>query len=126
MSVRIFRCHPARNFQKSNWGTRILRCIGGGRKPYTYHLSNAAFHLWLGQHIRPCCLAQLSSELPWSVGLENALKRFHAIWDALGTVITRPDVISRVDAAFDFKIDCPNFKAEHFLSKAAKDNTWRK
>jgi len=117
---------PGQEFSEIKLGNENFALRRGGRKPYTYHLSNTAFHLWLGPRIRPCCHAQLSSELLWSVGLENALKRFHAIWDALGTVITRPDVISRVDAAFDFKIDCPNFKAEHFLSKAAKDNTWRK
>lgn len=105
---------PGREFSEITLSNESFALHRGGRKPYTYHLSNTAFHLWLGQRIRPGCLAQLSSELIWSVGLENALKRLHAIWSALGTLATRPDVITRVDAAFDFEIGCPDFQLEHF------------
>ena len=97
----------------------------GGRKPYSFILKNRVFELQLGENIQPRCHAQFSSELLWQEGLEEAFKRFNAIWENTGSTHLRPEVISRVDAAFDFHIGQPDFETGHFLSQAAKDATWR-
>jgi hypothetical protein len=61
----------------------------------------------------------------WTSGLDGALARFNALLEKVGTHRMRPDGVSRVDTAFDFKLDKPDFQTEHFVSQAAKDSTWR-
>ncbi|HEY5237418.1 MAG TPA: hypothetical protein VIJ62_03475 [Rhizomicrobium sp.] len=96
-----------------------------GAKPYSFILSNRAFSLQLGQNIRPLCHAQFKSHLLWTSGLDAALTRYNRLWVHAGSKATRPDVVSRVDTAFDFRIGKPDFRTEHFVSQAKKDATWR-
>lgn len=100
-----------------------LHRSGLGR--YTFRLTNKAFILGLSQNMQPRCNAQFSSELLWTCGLDAALARFNAIWSNLGSRATRSEVVGRVDAAFDFKIDRPDFHVEDFVSQADKDSMWR-
>lgn len=97
----------------------------GGRKPYSFVLTNRDFELQLGENIQPRCHAKFSSELLWREGLEGAVRRYNTIWQRVGEHTTRPEVVARVDAAFDFAIGEPDFEIEHFVSQAAKDATWR-
>ncbi len=97
----------------------------GGRKPYSFVLTNRNFELHLGENIQPRCHAKFSSELLWRDGLEGAVRRYDTIWQRAGERATRPEVVFRVDAAFDFAIGVPDFQTEHFVSQAAKDATWR-
>ncbi len=92
---------------------------------YTYRLSNKAFTLGLSERMEPRCYTQFSSELLWTRGLDSALERFAAIWRDIGSQPTRPEVVSRVDSAFDFQIGAADFRTEYFVSQAAKDATWR-
>jgi len=61
----------------------------------------------------------------WTSGLNAALARFNEIWALVGSRWTRPETVSRVDAAFDFQIGKPDFKIEQFVSQADRDATWR-
>jgi len=106
-------------------GSETFALRRGGQKPYSFVLSNKAFTLRLGERITPCCHAQISSQLLWTCGLDGALERFNAFWDSLKSRATRPDVVSRVDAAFDFAVGEPRLRVEDFVSQADKDATWR-
>ncbi|HWY13681.1 MAG TPA: hypothetical protein VNX86_00900 [Rhizomicrobium sp.] len=119
------RVSPGEDYAEFEFGGERFALHRGGRKPYSFVLSNRAFTLSLSERLQPRCHAQFSSELLWHERLEEALKRFHAMLANIGTRETRPEVISRVDAAFDFAVGNPEFRTEHFVSDARKDGTWR-
>ena len=116
---------PAVDFTEITLGGETFALKRGGRKPYSFILTNKAFELQLGENIQPRCHARFSSELLWKEGLERAWERFKTIWRETGCAFLRPEVIFRVDAAFDFAIGEPDFEIGHFVSQAAKDATWR-
>lgn len=119
------RATPAREFVEVTLGGERFALKRGGRKPYSFILTNRAFELQLGENIQPRCHTRFSSELLWKEGLESAWERFNAIWRKTGCRFLRPEVIFRGDAAFDFAIGEPDFEIGHFVSQAAKDATWR-
>ncbi|MBV9062959.1 MAG: hypothetical protein JOY77_08540 [Alphaproteobacteria bacterium] len=119
------RLSPGRDHSEIEFGGEQFALHRGGCRPYSFLLSNRAFQLQLGENIQPRCHAQFRSQLLWLSGLEGALDRYEAIWRNLGCTLTRPHVVSRVDAAFDFHVPSPDFRTEHFLSQAGKDATWR-
>ncbi len=119
------RLSPGVSHIEIELGGERLALHRSGQGPYTFRLSNKAFTLGLSERMQPRCYAQFSSHLLWTSGLDAALKLFNAIWQAVGSRPTRPEVVSRVDAAFDFQIAQPDFRTEHFVSQAAKDSTWR-
>jgi hypothetical protein len=96
-----------------------------GKPPYPFRLSNRAFTLGLSERMHPRCHVQFSSELLWSCGLDAAVARFNALWDAIGSKPVRHETVSRVDAAFDFHIERPAFRTDDFVSLATKDSSWR-
>jgi hypothetical protein len=107
------------------FGGERLALHRGGRKPYSYVLSNRAFTLSLGERVQPRCYAQFHSELLWRERLDGALNRFRTMLANIGAREVRPEVVSRVDAAFDFAIAEADFRVEHFVSEVHKDATWR-
>jgi len=92
---------------------------------YPLKLSNKAFTLGLSENMSPHCHAQFSSHLLWTTGLDAAFGRFCAMWENVGARMTRPEIVNRVDAAFDFQIGASDFTTSHFVSQAVKDATWR-
>lgn len=116
---------PGAEFTEFELGGEKFGLKRGGRKPYSFILKNRAFELQLGENIHPRCHAQFSSELLWRDGLDAALERYAAMWAKVGTRETRPEVIARVDVAFDFEIGTPDFGIDDFVSVAGKDSQWR-
>lgn len=119
------RATPGASHTEIGLGGERFALHRSGLNRYPFRLSNKAFTLGLSERMQPRCYAQFSSQLLWIYGLDSALERFNAIWISLGSRSTRPEVVSRVDAAFDFQIAKPDFRTEHFVSQAAKDSTWR-
>jgi hypothetical protein len=119
------RATPGAEFAEIELGGARFGLKRGGRKPYSFILKNRAFELHLGETIHPRCRAQFSSELLWRTGLDAALGRYAAMWAGIGARETRPEVIGRVDVAFDFEIGAPDFGIDDFVSVAAKDANWR-
>ncbi|HEY1613373.1 MAG TPA: hypothetical protein VGF97_06745 [Rhizomicrobium sp.] len=119
------RATPGKEFAEFVLGKERFGLKRGGRKPYSFILKNSAFELQLGRNIHPRCHAQFASELLWRAGLDAALRRFAAMWAGIGARETRPEVIARVDVAFDFAIGAPDFGVDDFVSIAAKDANWR-
>ncbi|MGH6888560.1 MAG: hypothetical protein ACREHF_05110, partial [Rhizomicrobium sp.] len=119
------RHSPGSDFAEIEFGGERFALHRGGRKPYSFVLSNRAFTLSLGERIQPRCYVQFHSGLLWRKRLDGALNRFHSILANIGGHETRPAIVSRVDAAFDFAIGEPGYRVEHFVSEARKDATWR-
>jgi hypothetical protein len=119
------RLSPGTDFAEVEFGGERFALHRGGRKPYSFVLSNRAFTLSLGERVQPRCYAQLHSELLWHERLDGALDRFHTMLANVGTRETRREIVSRVDAAFDFAIGEPDFRVEHFVSEVTKDVAWR-
>ena len=119
------RADSAVEYAKVELGGETFALKRYGAKPYSFVLVNKAFELRLGESIHPRCHVRFSSEVLWLLGLNEAWKRYNAIWDRIGCKQMRPEKIARVDAAFDFPIGKPNFTVDHFLSRAQKDCEWR-
>jgi hypothetical protein len=121
------RSSPSLDYVEIEFGGETFALRRSARRPYSYRLSNGAFILLLSERMQPRCYAQFTSELLWSPGgLLAALDRYNKIWKTLGSRASRPDMVSRVDAAFDFHIGKPDFDYQDFVSRAAKDTAWRK
>lgn len=118
-------CAPGEDHAAIEFGGERFALRRFGRKPYSFVLKNRAFELQLGERVQPRCYAQFGSELLWQERLEGAVKRFREILARVGTYETRPEVVSRVDAAFDFVVPNPDFDSGHFVSRAEKDARWR-
>lgn len=118
-------CAPGEGHAAIDFGGEQFALRRFGRKPYSFVLKSRAFELSLGERVQPRCHVQFGSELLWSEKLERAVNRFRTILGRVGTRETRPEVIARVDAAFDFAVPNPEFDSGHFVSRAEKDARWR-
>lgn len=96
-----------------------------GRHPYTYVFENRAFHVALGEHIRPSCYVQFLSEALWKNGAQALHRRLLAWAESVGLTPAEPEGLSRVDLAFDFALDEIDFSEDHFVTRAKKDGKWR-
>lgn len=96
-----------------------------GQNPYAYVLSNKAFQVAIGEHIKPNCYVQFLSEALWQFGVNGVLERFDEWCRSLRFVATRPESVSRADWAFDYDWPTVEFAPEHFVSRASKNATWR-
>jgi len=119
------RATPSALYSEIELGDERFALHRGGQGRYTFKLSNKAFTLALSERMEPRCHAQFSSHLLWTTGFDAAIARYDKIWATTGSRRSRPDIINRVDAAFDFQIGPPDFQYEHFVSQAGKDATWR-
>jgi hypothetical protein len=119
------RATPGEDFAEFELGGERFALKRGAQKPYSFCLTNRAFTLKLAERLQPRCHAQFHSELLWRDRFDGALNRFHAMLANIGTRETRPEVVARVDAAFDFAVDEPAFRSEHFVNDARKDGRWR-
>jgi hypothetical protein len=119
------RASPGVEYAEIELGCEQFALKRSGRKPYSYILKNRAFELQLGERIEPRCHAQFSSELLWREGFDVAIERFRSIWAKVGARETRPEVIARIDAAFDFAVGMPDFGFNDIVSVATKDAQYR-
>jgi hypothetical protein len=116
---------PGKEFEELELGGERFALMRGGRKPYTFVLRNRAFDIGLSERMQPRCHVQFSSEGLWHHGAVALIARLRTMFASIGMRETRPEVISRVDAAFDFKLGSPDFVLDHFVSRASKDALFR-
>ena len=96
-----------------------------GRKPYRIILANEAMEVRLSETVRPACHIQFLSKGLWEFGVEAMFGRAKTWCESVGLRHTQPEVISRVDWAFDYDFDVAQLKPDQFLSRARKDGSWR-
>jgi hypothetical protein len=120
-----------RNLRNSEWsevmlGGEIFALKPHGMHPYTYVLANDALQIAIGERIQPSCSTQFYSEALWRSGASGVFTRFERWTEKLNLWPTRAATVSRVDFAFDYAL--PNgvdFTADHFVSRAKKDASFR-
>lgn len=97
-----------------------------GRFPYTCVLSNRDMIVSLAKRLRPSLHVQFRSEALWRDGAGTLIRRVKELAARIGAVPRGPHAVVRVDVAFDLHAPgfCPD--VEHFVSRARKDNVWRK
>jgi len=101
----------------------LLRPHGG--HPYKFVIYDEDFEIRFTERMQPNFYVRFLSKGLWLKGvgqLENDLKDF---FGSLRLNPLREEGVSRADWAFDYHLTNPDFKIEHFVSKAKKDNVWR-
>ncbi len=96
-----------------------------GRKPYSFVLTNPQFEISLSEHMQPRCYVQFFSEGLWKQGLDALLARVEGWLASMGFRATQPNAVSRADWAFDYDLPVTDFRPEHFVTRAAKEASWR-
>lgn len=96
-----------------------------GRHPYSYVLSNKAFQVSLGEHIKPGCHVHFLSEALWQYGVNGVLERFDEWSRSMDFRATQPETVSRADWAFDYDLPTVDFVPDDFVSRARKNSIWR-
>jgi len=96
-----------------------------GRNPYKYILANEDFEIALTERMLPNFYVRFLSKALWLKGAE-ALEAILRDWFAsLKLKCVREESVSRADWAFDYHLVDPCLLADHFVSRADKDSTWR-
>lgn len=118
-------CDRVDDFAELTLGSETFALKPFGRKPYKYVLTNKVFEVRLSENLSPSCHVQYSSEGLWQFGCDHLTDRFDAWRNSVGFLQIRPEVVSRADWAFDYHLPEPGIQADHFVSRARKDGTWR-
>jgi len=92
---------------------------------YPFLLSNDWATVQCGEHNRPNFFVTYRSQALWHSGLEQLNQRFLAWADSVGMMQSRPERVSRVDAAFDYCIDEIDFDEDNFVVAFEKDVQYR-
>lgn len=79
----------------------------------------------MAERMQPGCHVQLFSKALWTVGLETLESRLNTWFQSVGLVRTAPEIVGRADWAFDYHLPFVDFDADAFVSRAAKDATYR-
>jgi len=101
----------------------LLRPHGG--HPYKFVIHDEDFEIRFTERMQPNFYVRFLSKGLWIKGvaqLENDLKD---IFESLNLKPLREEGVSRADWAFDYHLPNPDFRIDHFVSKANKDSTWR-
>ncbi len=104
--------------------TFLLRPYGA--HPYKYVLSCESWEVKLTERMLPNLYVKFSSKALWLHGYLALDLRFREWLESLRLRSTRRESVSRADWAFDFHVPNADFDADHFVSRATKDCTWRK
>lgn len=121
LQKELLQHNPGQEFAEIEFGDIRFALMRHGHFPYTFVLRNPDFSISLSEKMQPRCHVQFTSELLWREGLTRAVAQFRALLGRVGTRDTRPEQVSRVDAAFDFQIGTPDFGWDNFVSRAKKD-----
>jgi len=106
-------------------GSERFALMPFGRYPYRYILRNDLFEISLAEQMYPSCRVQFYSKGLWHFGLEGMTNRIDVWRRSLDLVESRPDAVSRVDWSFDFHLTSVDMSIDHFVTRAAKDATYR-
>lgn len=113
------------DFADIQLGTERFALLPYGKKPYTFILGNKAFEVRLAERMKPSCHVRFSSEALWTDGLDKLMNRLRSWFASVTLREIRPEAVARADWAFDFCVPVVDFTPDHFVSRAAKDATWR-
>jgi hypothetical protein len=105
-------------------GTESFWLLPYGKKPYSYVLSNKDFEVRLAEHLQPCCYVQFYSEALWRDGAQALHTRFLRWAGSQGLTVTRQNVVSRADWAFDFHLPAIDFDVENIVSRGRLKGRW--
>src|SRR5690606_37367746 len=75
-------------------------------------------------HLQPCCYVQFFSEALWRDGAQELHLRFLRWAGSQGLTVTRNNVVSRADWAFDFHLPSIDFDACNFVSRGRHKGRW--
>lgn len=97
----------------------------GSRSGYPLILEHAHFTAECGEFNTPSFFVTFRSEALWRIGAA-ALHEFLLRWaDSIGLRVVRPEVLSRVDSAFDYLLPVVDFTRDSMVSLATKDAAHR-
>lgn len=105
-------------------GTESFWLLPYGKKPYSYVLSNKDFEVRLAEHLQPCCYVQFYSEALWRDGVQALHMRFLRWAGSQGLTVTRKNVVSRADWAFDFHLPRLDFDVVNIVSRGRMKGRW--
>ena len=117
---------PKRRAVTLDIGDLRLGLAASGAYPYAFILTHRHFRMKLARLMQPSCLVEYASQGLWSERAEKLHLQVEENAQSLGLVTIAPNIVSRLDYAFDYYLPDPDFEVEHFVSRAGKDNQWRK
>ncbi len=107
-------------------GRERFQVMPSGQKFYKCVLVNRDFKIALAEHMHPSVKVQFFSEALWRDGARALHERIIEFAKAIGAATLKPEQIVRADWAFDFDLAAIDFDEDDFVSRAIKNNKWRK
>lgn len=104
----------------------FLLASHGTRSGYPLLLENESFSLQAGASNQPSFFVTYRSIALWHLGLNTLHERFLGWARSVGLVVMQPEVVSRMDYAFDYHLPNVDFDEDNFVSDFIKDNQHRK
>jgi len=98
----------------------------GTNTGHSLFMENQVFEVAFGEFIQPNFLVKFRCAPLWHDGFEVLHQRFLAWVASIGMCQSKPEVISRLDFAFDYQIPQVDFNIENFVSTAENDKQYRK
>jgi hypothetical protein len=93
---------------------------------YPFLIENDVFSIQFGEFNKPNFFVKFRSIALWHYGAKALHDRFIEWASSVGMMQSQPERLSRVDYAFDYHLPVIDFDIDSFLSKADKDNQYRK
>lgn len=93
---------------------------------YPFLIENEVFSIQFGEFNKPNFFVKFRSIALWHHGAKALHERFLAWASSIGMLQSQPERLSRIDYAFDYNLTEIDFDADSFVSRAEKDNQYRK
>lgn len=93
---------------------------------YPLLIENEVFSIQFGEFNKPNFFVKFRSIALWHHGAKALHDRFISWAASVGMMQSQPERLSRIDYAFDYSLSVIDFDADSFVSKAEKDNQYRK
>jgi len=104
---------------------KFLLAPHGSRSGYPLILSDLDFRIEFGPLQNPPFFVTFRSEALWRDSASSLREAFLGWAASVGYFPDRPETMTRVDFAFDFELDLPNFCADDFVTMSSKDAQYR-
>jgi len=104
----------------------FLMASHGTRSGYPLLLENESFSVQAGASNQPSFFVTYRSIALWHLGLNVLHERFLGWARSVGLEVMQPEVVSRMDYAFDYHLAELDFDEDNFVTGFIKDNQHRK
>lgn len=121
----LLKDDPKRRCRTIDIGGLPLGILASGSYPYRWILSDRRFQIKLAKRMQPGCSVHFSSEALWHDGIDNLDKVIRNWFTDCDITTLAPEILSRIDYAFDYQIPSQDFAINDFVSRAQKDSAWR-